>query len=233
MDVRSQGLVQTLRYPVNARITGFPYLRLQANLIAGQSINSGLARGGSGVIRKPGAAVGIYSTNAGVERTFIELKFGGFRVEDISVALSNGDSRIAIPQGDVNALGLASQTPAAAHSTLSWLIGIGAAVLLTADSIIVAGPIAAVFANAGGDGKAGELSDALVNLGICQREASYCEQRVRDGGSVVSVRPDQDEWIWLAARLLEKSGAEQVWSTDELPPPGEMNRHGFEGEFCI
>src|SRR5262249_27098775 len=188
--------------------------RLHLGLVLAESIS---APGGSGVINKPRTAVGIYSTNANVERTFIEFKLGGFRVEDISVVLwSDADSTTPASTGDAKSL-----APGTAHTTLEWLLGLGAAALLTSDSIIVAGPIAAVFEDAGTDGKVGELNAALVDLGLQAREASYCERRVRDGGSLVSVRPNNDEWSRLATRLLEKTGAEQVWSTDELPAADE------------
>jgi len=165
------------------------------------------------VKKKHRAAVGIYSTNAGVERTMVEFKLGGFRVEDISVVLlSVAQSRTPISPSDVNGLTSAST----ARGTFDWLRGLGAAALLTADSIIAAGPIAAVFVHMGIDGRVGELNDALADLGLRARDANYCERRVRDGGSLVSVRPDDEEGSRLAMRLLEKTGAEQVWSTDEL-----------------
>ena len=164
------------------------------------------------MISKHRTAVGIYSTNENVERTFIEFKLGGFRVEDISVVLlSDADSRAPVSEGDAK-----SAAPGTAHTTLQWLLGLGAAALLTADSIIAAGPIAAVFVHMGIDGRVGELNDALADLGLRARDANYCERRVRDGGSLVSVRPDDEEGARLAMRLLEKTGAEQVWSTDEL-----------------
>jgi hypothetical protein len=148
-----------------------------------------------------------------VERTFIEFKLGGFRVEDISVVLlSDADSTTSASTGDAK-----SVAPGTARTTLQWLLGLGAAPLLTADSIIAAGPIAAVFTHVDIDGRAGELNDALVDLGLQAREANYCERRVRDGGSLISVRPNDDQWSRLAMSLLEKTGAEQVWSTDELP----------------
>jgi hypothetical protein len=170
------------------------------------------------VICKHRTAVGIYSTNASVERTLIEFKLGGFRVEDISVVLWSGASS-RTPASGSDAESVATGTTATA--TLQWLLGLGAAALLTADSIIAAGPIAAMFAHTATNGRPGDLFDALVELGMRPREARYCERRVRDGGSLVSVRPSDEEWSRFAVRLLEKTGAEQLWSTDELPAADE------------
>src|SRR5215831_12062431 len=176
--------VQALPYREVPPITGFPPVNLHASFNLGKCYTA-LLRGGSGVIRQPRAAVGIYSTNAGVERTFIEFKLCGFDVEDISVVLSSAAHLTTAVPGGANGL----TSAATARGTLHWLIGLGAAALQTPDSIIAAGPIAAVMEHTGADGRAGELSSALVNFGIGEREASYCERRVRNGGSLVSVRP--------------------------------------------
>src|SRR5262245_59618810 len=156
------------------------------------------------------AAVGIYSTNTCVERTFIEFKLSGFRVEDISVLLSSEeeDSRELGVKGDTKATTAPVTNSAIAYATLSWLIGMGAPALLTVDSIIAIGPIAEAFAHCDGEGRPSPLSEALVNLGIRERDARYCERRVRDGGSLVSVRPDNAESTRLAVRLFEGTGAE-------------------------
>jgi len=164
------------------------------------------------------AAAGIYSTNTGVERIFVEFKLSGFRVEDISVLLSSqGDSR----ELDVNEYSKAKTAPVTnspiANATLSWLIGMGAPAFQTVDSIIAIGPIAQALSHRKGNGRLRQLSEALVNLGIRERDARYCERRVKDGGSLVSLRPDDAGSTRLAMRLLEKTGAEQVWSTDEVP----------------
>jgi len=162
------------------------------------------------------AAVGIYSTNTRVERTFIEFKLSGFRVEDISVLLSSeGDPREMGVKEDATAItAQVTNSAIAAYATLSWLIGMGAPALLTGNSIIAIGPIAEALAQGNEDGRPSELSEALVNLGIRKRDARYCERRVRDGGSFVSVRPDNAESTMLALRLFETTGAEQVWSRD-------------------
>src|SRR5215831_9665964 len=111
--------VQALPYHEVPPITGFPPERLHARFNLGKCY-SALLRGGSGVILQPRAAVGIYSTNAGVERTCIEFKLCGFDVEDISVVLSSSHSRKYVPGG---ANGLTSA--ATARGTLLWLIGLG------------------------------------------------------------------------------------------------------------
>jgi hypothetical protein len=159
----------------------------------------------------------MYSTNTRVERTFIEFKLSGFRVEDISVLLScEGDSRELAIKDDTTALTAPVTNSALAFATLSWLIGMGAPALVTGDSIIAVGPMAEALEHGNEDGRPSELSEALVNLGIRERDARYCERRVRDGGALVSVRPDNAESTMLALRLFETTGAEQVWSTDEV-----------------
>src|SRR5262249_32948574 len=152
------------------------------------------------------------------EGTFIEFKLSGFRVEDISVLLSSEeqDSRELSVQEGTQATTAPVASSAIAYATLCWLIGMGAPAL-TVDSIIAIGPIAEELAHRNGECRPSQLSEALVNLGIRERDARYCERRVRDGGSLFSVRPANAESTWLAMRLFERTGAEQVWSTEETP----------------
>jgi hypothetical protein len=174
------------------------------------------------------AAVGIYSTSAGLESTFIELNLAGFRAQDISILFSTGDGEASPPredpasEGDTNHIGRRGSTfapvfsrSAGAHHTLKWLIDAGALVTLTEGALIAAGPIAVALAGVGLDGRAGDVAGTLVRQGIQEREASYCERRVRNGGVLVSVNQTCSESARFAGVLMERSGAEQVWTTDE------------------
>jgi hypothetical protein len=177
---------------------------------------------------KSSSAVGIYSTSAGLESTFIELRLAGFPVEDISILFSSGKStaapaREAPPaKGETDeimrrgcAVAPAPSRDESVQRTLRWLIDAGAQVALSEGSIIAAGPFAVALAGVDLDGRAGDVASTLVRHGIQEREASYCERRVRNGGVLVSVNQTYSESARFAGLLMERTGAEQVWTTDE------------------
>jgi hypothetical protein len=164
-------------------------------------------------------AVGIYPTEIDVEIAFSELKLSGFPVADISILISATGREEAllaqVPTAAEVTAGLAgpNTTPDAA---LRWLMEIGAWAVLTTGSIIAAGPIAAALVQSGVDGRAGDLATALVALGIRKHEAKFCERRVMQGGFLVSVCACDPDWCRLGAKLLHRTGAEHVWSTDDV-----------------
>lgn len=168
--------------------------------------------------RKPGTAIGVYSTDMGLEHTFVELKLAGFPVEDISVVfLSRGDS---INPGLVKDREETQQPKPAAqtrslnstgHDTLKWLVSIGTKAVLNRSMIIATGRFVPALATKDGRG-VGELTEALVSQGIQQASARYCEKRVRNGGFLISIDPNGRDGIELATALLEKTRAEQVWT---------------------
>jgi hypothetical protein len=164
-------------------------------------------------------AVGIYSTEIDVEIAFGELRLAGFPVADISILISATGRQEALLAQDPTAaevtavLAGPNTTPDAA---LRWLMEIGAWAVLTTGSIIAAGPIAAALVQSGVDGRAGDLATALIELGIRKHEAGFCERRVLQGGFLVSVCACDPDWCRLGAKLLHESGAEHIWSSDDV-----------------
>jgi len=164
-------------------------------------------------------AVAIYSTELDVEIAFTELKLAGFPVADISILISSTGRNEALLAQDPTAAEITAVIAGpntTADAALQWLMEIGAWAVLTTGSIIAAGPIAAALVQSGVGGRAGDLGRALVAQGIHKQEAKFCERRIMSGGFLVSVHACDSEWSSLAVRLLQKTGAEHIWASDDV-----------------
>jgi hypothetical protein len=62
---------------------------------------------------------------------------------------------------------------------------------------------------------AGGLIGALVGMGIPEYEARRYEGRVKDGGILVSVHCDHNDWTSKAKDILKHAGAEDISSASE------------------
>ncbi|MGA7929795.1 MAG: hypothetical protein WCA20_27855 [Candidatus Sulfotelmatobacter sp.] len=98
---------------------------------------------------------------------------------------------------------------------LGWLAGIGALAIPGIGPFIAAGPIVAALAGAGAGGAVGGIAGALVGMGIPEYEAKRYEGRVREGGILLSVHCDDDNWITQAKKTLVRTGAQDVASASE------------------
>ncbi len=73
---------------------------------------------------------------------------------------------------------------------------------------------------------AGGFVGALVGMGIPEYEAKRYEDRVKDGGILVSVHCDDSDWIKRAKEILKQSGGEDIASAGEKA----ASTHGVETE---
>lgn len=99
--------------------------------------------------------------------------------------------------------------------TLGWLVGIGTLAIPGLGAFVAAGPIMAGLAGAGVGGAMGALSGALIGMGFPEYEAKKYEGRVKDGGILVSVHCDDDDWESKAKQLFTETGATDIASTTE------------------
>lgn len=73
----------------------------------------------------------------------------------------------------------------------------------------------AMLAGAGVGGAVGGLTGALIGLGIPEYEAKRYEGQVKDGGILLSVHCDSDDWRDRAKEILSQTGARDISSTSE------------------
>lgn len=161
------------------------------------------------------AVYGIYPNRSMVEKAVQELKHSGFRNADISVLFPDSDGgtkEFAIqketkaPEGATTGAGAG----AVIGGTLGWLTGIGLLVIPGIGPFIAAGPIMAALAGVGAGGLIGGLTGALIGMGIPEYEANRYEGRIKDGGILLSLHADDNEWKKKGRDILKQTGAEDI-----------------------
>ncbi|MBI2818281.1 MAG: DUF3341 domain-containing protein [Acidobacteria bacterium] len=165
------------------------------------------------------AVLGVYPNYFSVEKAVDILKEAGFRNTDISVLFPEKagsksfahDKGTRAPEGAVAGAG----TGAVVGGALGWLVGIGALAIPGLGPFIAAGPIMAALAGIGVGGTVGGIAGALIGMGIPEHKAKHYEVRVKEGGILLSVHSDNADWTKRAKEILERTGAQDILSTEE------------------
>ena len=171
----------------------------------------------------PGKKVGvfgIYSTRVAVENATDSLIRAGFPAADISVLLPESlggprdmgtEKATKAPEGAAAGV----TTGGVIGGTLGVLAGVGLLAIPGLGPFIAAGPIMAGLAGLGVGGAVGGVTGALIGLGIPEFEAKRYEDRLKNGGILLSVYCDTVEEIERAKDVLNRTGGEDVSSTGE------------------
>jgi hypothetical protein len=165
------------------------------------------------------AVYGIYPNELAAEKAVDELKTAGFRNTDVSVlfADSRGTKDFAHTKGTKAPEGAATGAGSGmvVGGALGWLVGVGALTIPGLGPFIAAGPIMGLLGGMGAGGAIGGITGALIGTGIPEYEAKRYEGRVKEGGVLLSVHCDNDQWAKQAKNLLEHSGAKDVSQSGE------------------
>jgi hypothetical protein len=167
------------------------------------------------------AVFGIFPGRPAVEEAVDHLRSAGFRSTDVSVLFQDNqgtkdfahEKSTKAPEGATTG-GIAGGI---AGGVLGWLTGIGALSLPGLGPFLVAGPIVAALAGAGAAGALGGIIGALVGTGIPEYEAKRYEGRIRDGGVLVSVHCDNNDWVKRAKEILTQAGGQHIGAAGEKP----------------
>jgi hypothetical protein len=165
---------------------------------------------------------GIYSSRTAVESATNALVQAGFPTSDISVLLPESLASSGLKEmGTEKATKAPEGTAAGATAggviggTLGVLAGVGLLAIPGLGPFIAAGPIMAGLAGLGVGGAVGGVTGALIGMGIPEFEAKRYEDRLKNGGILLSVHCDTGEEIKRAKELLERTGGQDVSSTGE------------------
>lgn len=165
------------------------------------------------------AVFGIFKSRASTENAVDQLKLAGFRNADISVLMPDKDTTKEFAHEKNTKAPEGATTGASAGLVLGgafgWLAGIGALAIPGVGPLVAAGPIMAALAGAGIGGTVGGVSGALIGFGIPEFEAKRYEGSVRDGGILLSVHCDTNDWVERAEEILKECGAHDIASTTE------------------
>jgi hypothetical protein len=162
---------------------------------------------------------GIYSDRLSVEEAVEALRAAGFRGTDISVLFqeNQGTKDFAHEKGTKAPEGATAGGIVGGISggVLGWLTGIGALAIPGLGPLIAAGPIVAALAGVGAVGALGGVIGALAGMGVPEYEAKRFEGRIKQGGVLMSVHCDSDDWVKRARSLLQQTGAEGIdWTAE-------------------
>ena len=168
---------------------------------------------------KNNSVFGIYPDRASVEEAVEALRATGFRGTDISVLFQENqgtkdfahEKNTKAPEG-ATAGGIVGGI---SGGVLGWLTGIGALAIPGLGPLIAAGPIVAALAGVGAMGAVGSMVGALAGMGVPEYEAKRFEGRIKQGGILMSVHCDNDDWVKRARDVLRQTGAEGVDSATE------------------
>ncbi|MGZ3773935.1 MAG: quinol:electron acceptor oxidoreductase subunit ActD [Bdellovibrio sp.] len=164
---------------------------------------------------------GIFQTRESLDTCVSNLKQQGFRSEDVSVLLPGQGETQTIghekgtkaPEGAV----VGGGTGAILGGALGWLVGAGMIATIPAlGPLVAAGPILSLLTGLGVGGAVGGVTGALVGLGLPEYEAKRYEKFVKEGGLLLSVHVDDDNWEKKAKDVLESSGAKDIAASTEV-----------------
>ena len=162
---------------------------------------------------------GIFASRDAAEHGVSELKSEGFMNSDVSVLFSSPTGTKEFAYENSTKAPEGATTGAISGATiggiLGWLAGIGTLAIPGVGPFIAAGPIMAALAGAGVGGTLGGLTGALVGMGIPEYEAKRYEDRVNEGGILVSVHAADSAWEEKAKDILKSCGAEDISSKNE------------------
>lgn len=109
--------------------------------------------------------------------------------------------------------------------TLGLLAGIGALAIPGLGAFVAAGPIMAALAGIGSGGTLGGIIGALTGAGIPEYEAKRYENRLKEGGILISIRANNDDRAKHIKDILQKNGAEDVSISSEASMSKNYNKN--------
>jgi len=166
---------------------------------------------------------GLFHDEATLARAVDALKAAGFRETDISALLPDRASTQAFAHEKHTKAPEGAAAGATAGviggGTVGLLLGLGAIAIPGLGAFLAAGPIVAALAGAGAGGAVGTLTGALIGMGIPEYEAKRYESFLHDGGALVSVHADDEDWARKARSLLDGFGGTDISDKREARSP--------------
>jgi hypothetical protein len=149
-----------------------------------------------------GLITGLFRDPASAESAYRSLRLRGYSDDEINIMMSE-DTKKKYLVRDPNSATIGTKAAEGAGvggavggtlgAILGAVAGIGTNLVLPGLGIVVWGPIAAALAGAGAGGLTGGVVGALAGWGIPEERARLYEKGLRQGGTVIGVRPKTAE----------------------------------------
>jgi len=159
-------------------------------------------------VKKHSTIVGVFEDRAMADKAVAELLKGGFRQDQIGVAMQHGEAGDTSASDDEGShAGSGATAGVLTGLGLGALAGLGvlAGVIPVVGPAIAAGTLGVVLSNAAAGAGIAGLVGALIGAGVPEHEAKYYDQEFAAGRTIVTVTADgrADE----AVLVLRKNGA--------------------------
>lgn len=142
--------------------------------------------------------VALYDRFEDAQRAIQALNEHGFNRDDMNLVANDerGEYSRSLETSDDVSGGEGAATGAGIGAVLGGLggllVGLGALAIPGVGPVLAAGPIVSALAGAGVGAVAGGLIGALVDLGIPEEHANYYAEGIRRGGTLVTVRTEDN-----------------------------------------
>lgn len=139
----------------------------------------------------------LFHSREDAERAYQSLRDRGYSDHEINVMMSDATRDKYYKENPKTEVGTKALEGAGTGGIIGGAIGaivggvaaIGTNILLPGLGLIIAGPLAAAIAGAGAGGFTGGLVGLLIGWGIPEERAKVYESGIKDGGTVLGVRP--------------------------------------------
>ena len=149
-----------------------------------------------------GMLTGIFNDRESSESAYKSLRDRGYSDDDINVIMSDqtrdkyygeGTTDTALGSKAAEGTGIGGAIGGTLGAIIGGIAAIGTNLVLPGVGLVIWGPLAAALAGAGAGGLTGGLAGALIGWGIPEDRAKLYESGIKEGGTVLGVKPRSDE----------------------------------------
>lgn len=156
--------------------------------------------GGTATKRENRMMTGLFRDRESAEGAYRSLSSRGYGKDDVNLLMSDDTRKKHFTEGDTELgtkawedAGKGAAIGGGVGATLAAIAAIGTTLALPGLGLLIAGPLAALFAGGGAGALTGGLIGALVGHGIPEEHAKLYDKGIRDGGIVMGVNPRTPE----------------------------------------
>ena len=144
---------------------------------------------------------GLFNDKESSESAYKSLRDRGYSDDDINVIMSDdtrkkyyaNDNDSELGSKAVEGTGVGGLIGGTLGAIIAGVAAVGTNLVLPGVGLVVWGPLAAALAGAGAGGLTGGLVGALIGWGIPEDRAKIYDEGIKNGGTVIGVKPRSAE----------------------------------------
>lgn len=146
---------------------------------------------------------GLFNDRESAEYAYRSASERGYGKDDVNLVMSDdarkrhfhgdgdGDEQTELGSKAAQGAGVGAAVGGTIGAVLATIAAVGTSIAIPGLGLVIAGPIAAALAGAGG--ATGTLVGALIGSGIPEERVTHYEAGLKEGGIVMGVTPCSDE----------------------------------------